>query len=91
MYTVWDMNEGDGAGRKVHPPGPGPPVKPRERVDLEPWREAMAMLHAYKPSKDNQWLAYILRFHNMEARRLCTKVAYGGWDASGGDDPPKSA
>ena len=106
MYTVWDMNEGDGAGRKVHPPGPGPPVKPRERVDLEPWREAMALLDAYKPSKDNAWLAYTLRFHNMEARRLCTKVAYGGWltpeqkaaaakaaqrNASGGDDPPRSA
>ena len=66
----------------------------------------MAMLHAYKPSKDNAWLAYTLRFHNMEARRLCTKVAYGGWltpeqkaaaakaaqrNASGGDDPPRSA
>ena len=23
MYIVWDMNEGDGAGKKVHPPGPG--------------------------------------------------------------------
>ena len=103
LYTVWDMNEGDGAGMKVHPPGPGPP--PRERVDLEPWREAMAMLAAYKPSKTNPWLAYCLRFHNLEARRLCTEVAYGGWltpeqkaaaaakaaqrigGASGGDDP----
>ena len=76
-YTVWDMNEGDGAGLYVHPPGPGQP--PRDRVASAPWREAFAMLDAYKPSKTNARLAYALRFHNLEARRRCTEVAYGGW------------
>jgi hypothetical protein len=46
---------------------------------MEPWREAFALLDAYKPSKTNPRLAYALRFHNLEARRRCTEVAYGGW------------